>query len=331
MSWTEDNDFEFFPTEREVVYALMEANLFVDLPGGTWIEPCAGTGRIISAVNEHRSDVHWLINEIDPRFNSFLRDVTRGWLGDDGEPMDGLLPYGDFVHRDWPFEKAEVLIMNPPFTLTQQFVIAAGYRAETVVCLQRQGWFGTQERAAWLQAHCPDVYQLPWRPSFRPDGKTDNCEYCWYIWPPGSLTGERRTGRISMLEKPASRQQTLFWANPGHHYTTEKTKMAKKKQGVIPGTQNDEIEELTEASEAYQHTIRERLAVQSTEADQKAHLESVVGRLIKEGKLKLNPQIPDGIKQPVYAYTDDQGNKRTVHAQREKLKISVKVEKSKDE
>lgn len=111
-----------------------------------------------------------------------------------------------------------------------------------------------------------------------------------------------------------------------------KAAKAPQRQGKVPGTgAPEEIEELTLASEAYQKKIRERLAIQQQEADQKAHLESVVGRLIDNGTLKLNPSIPDGVKQPVYSYTDDAGAKRTVHAQREKLKISVKVEKGDDE
>jgi len=59
---------EFFPTPREVVYALLDSPL-VDLPGGRWIEPCAGTGRIISAVNDVRSDIQWDICELNTTYS----------------------------------------------------------------------------------------------------------------------------------------------------------------------------------------------------------------------------------------------------------------------
>jgi hypothetical protein len=199
-----ENEFEFFPTEREVVYSLLESDL-LELPGGTWIEPCAGTGRIISAVNERRDDVSWVINEIDGRFGPYLAKVQRS--------RDLILPYGDFVTRAWPFfesDKADVLIMNPPFTMTKAFVLAAMDRARYVVCLQRQGWFGTKIRAPWLRAHCPDTFDLPWRPSFRPDGKTDNCEYSWYVWHDGGH--DRREGRRAMLDNPRATQPDLFGA-----------------------------------------------------------------------------------------------------------------------
>lgn len=192
---------EFYPTPRNVVLSLLESTL-IDLPGGLWIEPCAGTGRIIATVNAFRSDVSWRICEINDGFRPYLQMVHRPGI-------DIIEDFGDFVFREWPYPKADVLIMNPPFSLTFKFVLAALDRARIVVCLQRQGWFGSVTRAPWLAQHCPDSFQLPWRPSFRPDGKTDNCEYCWFHWPENSHTG-RREGRIAMLEKPQSGQQNLF-------------------------------------------------------------------------------------------------------------------------
>jgi len=192
---------EFYPTEREVVYSLLESDL-VTLPGGTWIEPCAGTGRMISAVNERRKDVKWIMCELNNEFDPYLRDLQR--------KSDIILPYGDFVHREWEIPMADVLIMNPPFSLTMQFVQVALLRARIVVCLQAQGWFsGGAGRGPWLTKYCPDKGQLPWRPSFRPDGKKDSSEYCWYMWPKDSLKG-RRFGMTFMLEKPTGGQLSIF-------------------------------------------------------------------------------------------------------------------------
>ena len=89
-----------------------------------------------------------------------------------------------------------------------EFVILAMQRARTVVTLQRQAWFGSLDRVPWLRDHCPDTYDLPWRPSFRPDGKKDNCEYSWYVWHEGRHN--ERVGTRAMLDSPTSRQLTLF-------------------------------------------------------------------------------------------------------------------------
>jgi len=200
---TTDTGDEFYPTPRPVIGALLESPAGTILPGGTWIEPCAGTGRIIATVNSYRDDVDWVVCELHDQFEPFLRPLIR-------EGRDKLTKFGDFVHRPWQHGLADVLIMNPPFSLTMDFVLAAMRRARWVVCLQRQGWFGTKGRSPWLAEHCPDIRQLPERPSFRPDGSTDNCEYCWFIWPPGTMQHKRLEGVVSMLVMPDGGQQSLF-------------------------------------------------------------------------------------------------------------------------
>lgn len=191
---------EFNPTPREAIVPLLETPL-VTLPGGIWIEPCAGTGRIVRTVNEYRQDVRWRLFELDERVGQFLVPLLRPGI-------DKLAPFGDFVHRPWPatWTIADVLIMNPPFSLTSQFLAAAFARARWVVMLQRSNWFGSQERAPWLRKFCPDQYTLAKRPSFRPDGGTDSCEYSWFVWPPER---ERRAGTLAMLDDPNNGQQAL--------------------------------------------------------------------------------------------------------------------------
>lgn len=189
---------EFYPTPRRSIEALLTSPL-VTLPGGTWIEPCAGTGRIIATVNDLRKDIDWTICELQEQFKPQLSEIVR--------PCDTLM-FGDFVHREWPFKRASVLIMNPPFSLTMQFIQAAFERAMWIVCLQRKNWFGTQGRSPFLIQHCPDDYTLSERPSFRPDGSTDSVEYSWFIWPPGDR--KRRVGTLAMLDAPDGGQGSLF-------------------------------------------------------------------------------------------------------------------------
>lgn len=199
---TAETGAEFYPTPTDAILSLIESPL-VTLPGGVWIEPCAGTGRIVSTVNQSRSDVRWILCEIDPRVGEHLAPLLRD--------QDVLLPFGDFVSRDWSLPVADVCIFNPPFSLTMAFVIAAMARARNVVMLQRKGWFGTQARSPWMRRHCPDVLTLPVRPSFTPDGSTDSTEYDWFVWPEGQH--DRRLGRVAMLDEP--RQAGLFDAIGG--------------------------------------------------------------------------------------------------------------------
>ncbi len=196
---TEVADFEFYPTPPEAIDSLLESHL-VDLPGGVWIDPCAGTGRIPRTVNAYRRDLHWILCEIDERHRETLSAiVTSG---------DVLLPFGDFVHREWRHPVANVLIMNPPFSHALDFVRAAFERASVVAMLQRSTWIAPA-RASFLRDHMPDVYALPKRPSFTADGGTDATEYAWFVWPDGL---KRRFGRTAMLDLP--RQRSLFEVAP---------------------------------------------------------------------------------------------------------------------
>lgn len=199
-----DAPFEYYPTPLDVVYSLIESPL-VDLPGGLWLDPCAGRGRIPRAVNAKRSDVRWTMIEINPSHYDALSELARPNV--DAFLIRDFFEIGDEEAADAP--RASVAIMNPPFSHTLRMVRRCLEIADWCVMLQRQGWFGTKQRSPWLRDHCPDVLQLPWRPSFRPDGATDSADYCWYIWPPGSLDG-RRFGRVAMLEKPESGQKELF-------------------------------------------------------------------------------------------------------------------------
>lgn len=190
---------EFYPTPYDAIEPLLVSPL-LQLPGGVWIEPCAGTGSIIRTVNRNRSDVQWVVGEINPRFDEFLRPLMR--------ERDVILEYGDFVHKPWSGPIADVMIFNPPFSLALEFIKVGFARAHWIVMLQRKGWFGTGPRADFLRKYCPDDYTLSKRPSFRPDGQTDSTDYAWYVFPPGNR--ERRVGQLALLDPPNVNQMALL-------------------------------------------------------------------------------------------------------------------------
>ena len=191
-------DAEFYPTPASAIQPIIDSPLLV-LPGGRWIDPCVGTGRIPSAINASRPDISWLLCDIDERHRPHIEGVMRNG--------DELLPFGDFVNRAWTHKRAAVSAFNPPFSLALAFVLASMERAHEVLMLQRLNWFGTKQRSVWLARHCPDVYVLPERPSFTSDGGTDSAEYAWFHWP---TSEERRCGQIAVLDNP--RQSSLFGA-----------------------------------------------------------------------------------------------------------------------
>jgi hypothetical protein len=183
-----DNPHEYNPTPRTAVLPLLATDL-VQLPGGTWIEPCAGDGAIVRAVREVRADVRFRLFEVDDRHEKSLRASMRS--GDE-------LTIGDFVMRSWRQQIFDVCIFNPPFTLTMPMLHAALDRARWVAMLQRVNWFGSQFRGPWLRTHCPDMLELEERPSFRAEGGSDATEYAWFVWGPDQRV--RRVGRLAILE-----------------------------------------------------------------------------------------------------------------------------------
>ncbi len=164
---------DFYATPAYCVNRLLEA---VDLPGGRWVEPGAGSGAIVRAVNAHRADVTWTVVEKRGEEETGLRSLDRvfnvliaDFLGDSFVGGDG----------------ATVVIGNPPYNAAIDFItrcLALFPRAH-VAFLLRLNFAASGSRAALMRRCPPDVYVLPNRPSFR-NGKTDATEYAWFVWPP---------------------------------------------------------------------------------------------------------------------------------------------------
>jgi hypothetical protein len=198
----------------------------VDLPGGTWLEPAAGNGAIIRAVNSGRFDIDW--HSVEIRKNAV-------------PTADELLHPADFL--TWtPPRHYDLIISNPPYDLAQPFIEKSLTMAPLVVMLLRLNYLASKKRCEFFQHRAPDVYTSSTRPSFavslRCDGKrtkhrmpskglpmyryrcnyarlltheqaqharrtcpkcgshlrrssSDACDYAWYVW---HGTEERREG-----------------------------------------------------------------------------------------------------------------------------------------
>lgn len=198
----------------------------INLPGGHWLEPCAGEGHVIATVNSLRDDVTWSACEIRKESLKKLKN-----FGFDKSSIN------DFLKLDESrLKRFDVVLTNPPYSLAQEFLEKCLRIANNVVFLLRVNYLGSETRADWLRSHVPDVYQLPNRPSFQVfisdvyacnhcdhgkeknvpmDAKAPRCqgcgkemflkgqkksssdasEYAWMHWVPG----ERREGKLVIL------------------------------------------------------------------------------------------------------------------------------------
>lgn len=157
------------------VHRLLEK---ITLPAGRWLEPCAGEGAIIRAVNEKRKDVVWGAAEVRPECLPALKKL--------GFDKGSLV---DFLRLD-PNElvgKFEVVFTNPPYSLAEEFLERGLEVCPHVVFLLRLNFLGSSDRHFFLKEYTPDVYVLPNRPSFVQavscSLKKTGCDYNTYLPP----------------------------------------------------------------------------------------------------------------------------------------------------
>jgi hypothetical protein len=174
---------DYYATPQWCVRRLLEV---LSLPGGAWLEPAAGDGAIVRAVD--RSDVHWDLWEIRESERSALKNAAPG----------ANIATGDFLEAAAAAKlnrkRYMVAITNPPFRLAQEFIEASLACADNVVMLLRLNFLASKSRWEFMSSNTPDVYVLPNRPSFTGRG-TDSIEYAWFVW-----EKERRCeGRVRIL------------------------------------------------------------------------------------------------------------------------------------
>jgi hypothetical protein len=168
-----------YPTPAWCVHRLLEA---VPLPhDGLCLEPAFGDGAIVRAINS-------------------MVGLKRSWLGVDIRPECSnaanalgvrFLDANFLAAATLSGKRFSLAITNPPYSLAQQFIERCLEVAKVTAMLLRLNYLGSAKRAAFMRANPPDVYVLPNRPAFV-NGKTDSCEYAWFVWGMGG-------GRLRVL------------------------------------------------------------------------------------------------------------------------------------
>lgn len=156
---------------------------------GRWLEPAAGEGAIIRAVNEwHRRKVlrapAWTAIEIRTVAVNELRSI------------DGLDVRAMSFFEAPAVAGTQVVITNPPYLLAQRFVEHAHalYPGAALAFLLRLNFAASEGRVGFFRAHPPTVLVIPNRPSFTGDGRSDATEYAWFLW------GWGDSGRFAVLD-----------------------------------------------------------------------------------------------------------------------------------
>ena len=200
---------ENYPTMAWPVDRLLEA---VDLPGGRWLEPCAGEGGIIKAINARRQDVQWTAVELRDCTNAIqCASVDQTGKTDpktDKPPV--IYSPQDFLEwallvaahpSDYETQPFDVAITNPPYSIAQA-VINRCLRLARIVVMgpMRLAFLASDDRHPWWrEIGIPDQYILPNRPDFTGVGG-DSADYAWFVWDPHVCNVDRaRFGRTFLL------------------------------------------------------------------------------------------------------------------------------------
>lgn len=152
--------FDDYPTPTPAIDSFLLASA---LPGGRWLEPCAGEGRIISRVNAGQVSgppIEWHAWEIQQKYQQSLEA-----LGARVKICDTLVQAPLLVTPSTGYA-FDVAITNPPYKHAMEMLIALRRIAHTVVLLLRRNFIGSAGRAEYLRENMPDEHLLPKRPSF---------------------------------------------------------------------------------------------------------------------------------------------------------------------
>lgn len=184
---------DWFPTPAWPVHRFLEDPYCPLSPVGHWIEPFAGDGALVKAVNGfdpgrgYDFSPSWTVCELLPRFEPDLAAL----------PLLDLPPIiGDFFDEDFGDRPFDVAISNPPYTRAAEAFIKALQVARKVAFLMRVGILESEERNGIMRACPPDVFLLPNRPNFDGWG-TDSTPYAWHCWDGENL--ERPFGMLRVL------------------------------------------------------------------------------------------------------------------------------------
>ncbi len=161
---------DFFVTPAWPVHRLLEA--WQPILWAPLLEPSAGNGAIIRAVNERMPDASWIAVE-----KRAEEAVTLASLADQ-------VVITDFLHYLPPNAgRISTIIGNPPFYLAIEFIERARdfYPEANLAFLLRLNFAASAGRARFMRETRPSIYVLPDRPSFT-DGSTDSIEYAWFVW-----------------------------------------------------------------------------------------------------------------------------------------------------
>lgn len=175
---TERAELDYYATPAVEVENILN-ELGYDFTGMTILEPCVGGGHMCDGI-----DAYLKKNHIIPKDKQGADYKDRGYKG----PWN--LVYGlDYLDDEWPISEADVIIMNPPYSTIEPFLIRSLEIAKKylIVLCRTQALEGASRYEKIFSENPPTyIYQYIeriqcWRNGKKPSGSSAQA-YCWLVW-----------------------------------------------------------------------------------------------------------------------------------------------------
>ncbi|MEG0775627.1 hypothetical protein [Clostridium sp.] len=171
---------DYYATPPKEVENILRFEPLVE--GNIVLEPCLGGGHMIMGI-----DSFLKANNLEDKVKVFGTDlVDRGFS--DSRTVTGL----DFLSDDYPFDKkADVIVMNPPYDLIEEFVLKSFGRANKIIMLARTQFAESKSRYENIFVSNPPsrIYQYVDRIACYKNGdfskkQSSAQSYSWFIFEP---------------------------------------------------------------------------------------------------------------------------------------------------
>lgn len=177
---TARREADFYETPDWCVHALLsqpEIREFFLRPGLDLCEPCAGSGAIVEAFDDHFATTPSTWTMVELRKSELIS-------------LKAISPYASHYSivcpqdiLTWnPGKAFDACLTNPPFTIWEEVLEKTLELSPVSIMLLRQGVKGSEKRHDFWQRHRPMELTMSRRPSFTNDGKTDSSYYSWFCW-----------------------------------------------------------------------------------------------------------------------------------------------------
>ena len=177
---TERAELDYYATPTVEVENILNI-LGYDFTNMTILEPCVGGGHMAEGIDSYLNK-----NNMQPAEKIAADYKNRGWKKSGWNTTYGL----DFLDDEWPItDNVGVIIMNPPYSTIEPFIIRALEVAEKyliVLCRTQVLEGASRYNKIFSETPPTDIYQYVdriqcWKNGQKPSGSSAQA-YCWLVW-----------------------------------------------------------------------------------------------------------------------------------------------------